>query len=152
MALLDAPTAHDHHPIAAPPHSLAAEESVLGAILLTDATLYGLVIHEGLKPEDFYRRRHAVIYEGMLELYGASEPVDALTVTEHLERMGRLEDAGGAAYIDGLAMATPNAANARHYAEIVKERALLRRVLTATQEIQTSIYDHEGEARDLVER
>src|SRR6478609_4953322 len=73
---------------AAPPHSLEAERSVLGAILLSDKTLYALVIDEGLRPEDFYRERHAVIYESILELYNENEPVDVLTVTEHLRSNG----------------------------------------------------------------
>src|SRR4051794_20059457 len=85
---------------AAPPHSLEAERSVLGAILLSDRTLYALVIDEGLKPEDFYRDRHAVIYQSILELYSENEPVDVLTVTEHLRSGGKLDDAGGAAAVD----------------------------------------------------
>src|SRR5437764_978001 len=82
---------------AAPPHSIEAEQSVLGAVLLWDGALYGLVIEEGLKPEDFYRDRHRLIYESMLALYQESQPVDPLTVTEHLRSRGELENAGGPA-------------------------------------------------------
>src|SRR4030088_2818948 len=81
----------------APPHNLDAEKSVLGAILLSDRSLYALVIEEGLRADDFYRERHGTIYEAMLSLYGESEPVDVLTVTDRLRRMGRLEDVGGQA-------------------------------------------------------
>src|SRR5690349_23026242 len=84
----------------APPHNLDAEQSVLGAILLSDRALYALVIEEGLRPEDFYRERHGVIYQAMLELYNQSEPVDVLTVTDLLRRAGKLEDVGGQAGVD----------------------------------------------------
>jgi replicative DNA helicase len=72
----------------APPHSLEAEHSVLGAILLSERAMYALVIEEGLKPDDFYRRRHQLVYEAMLTLYNESEPIDHLTVTEHLRSAG----------------------------------------------------------------
>src|ERR1700761_2913559 len=88
--------------VIAPPHNLDAEQSVLGAILLSDRSLYALVIEEGLRAEDFYRERHAVIYEAMLALYNESEPVDVLTVTDRLRQMGKLEDIGGQASVDEL--------------------------------------------------
>ena len=91
---------------AAPPHSLEAEQSVLGAILLSDRTLYALVIDEGLQPEDFYRDRHATIYESILELYADNEPIDVLTVTEHLRvapRGERLDEALAYEYFPKLA-------------------------------------------------
>ena len=79
-----------------PPHNLDAEQSVLGAILLSDRSLYALVIEEGLRAEDFYRERHGAIYEAMLSLYNESEPVDVLTVTdrlrEHLHTRGTLDE------------------------------------------------------------
>src|SRR4028118_299549 len=86
----------------APPHSLEAEQSVLGGILLSDRTMYGLVIEEGLKAEDFYRDRHRPLYEPTLALYRESEPIDVLTVSEHLRSTGKLEQAGGKAAIDEL--------------------------------------------------
>ena len=81
----------------APPHSLEAEQSVLGGILLSDRAMYGLVIEEGLKSEDFYRERHRLIYEAMLALYRDSEPIDVLTVSEHLaqQRHGSRTPAAG---------------------------------------------------------
>ena len=112
-----------------PPHSLEAEQSVLGAILLSERTMYALVIEEGLKPEDFYRERHRLIYGAMMALYGESEPIDVLTVTERLRSEGNLEPAGGQAVVDGLAAAVPAAAHARQYARIVREHALMRRLL-----------------------
>src|SRR3977135_3207744 len=86
----------------APPHNLDAEQSVLGAILLSDRSLYALVIEEGLRADDFYRERHGTIYEAMLALYNDSEPVDVLTVTDRLRQMGRLEGIGGPATVDEL--------------------------------------------------
>lgn len=136
----------------APPHNLEAEQSVLGAILLSDVTLYGLVIEDGLRPEDFYRGRHGAIYQAMLELYEQSEPVDVLTVTEHLRKKSRLEEAGGESEIHSLAAAVPTAGNVRHYAQIVVENALLRRLLVTTHEIQSSVANREGDPRQLVEQ
>src|SRR3954451_13125354 len=138
--------------LAAPPHDLEAEMSVLGAILISDRTLYALVIEEGLKPEDFYRERHRLIYESMLALYHASEPVDVVTVTDHLRQRGKLEDAGGASAVDALAGAPPSVSAARRYAQIVREHALLRRLLNTTYRIQTEVGERHFAPRDLVER
>ncbi len=137
---------------AAPPHSLEAEQSVLGAILLSDRTLYTLVIDEGLKPEDFYRERHQLVYESILELYAENEPVDVLTVTEHLRSKGRLDDVGGPPAVDALAGAVPAAGNARRYAQIVREHALMRRLLTKTYEIQAQVLNNEALPREIVEQ
>src|SRR3954453_5840906 len=122
--------------IGAPPHDLEAEMSVLGAILISDRTLYALVIEEGLKPEDFYRERHRLIYESMLALYRESEPVDVVTVTDHLRQRGRLDEAGGPSSVDALAAAPPSVSGARRYAKIVRENSLLRRLLSTTWRIQ----------------
>ena len=114
---------------AAPPHSIEAEQSVLGAMLLSDRTHYAFVIEEGLKVEDFYRERHREVYESMLALFTAGESIDVLTVTEHLRSRGRLDAAGGQAEIDALTAAVPAVGNLRQYAQIVRDRALLRRLL-----------------------
>jgi replicative DNA helicase len=136
----------------APPHSLEAEQSVLGGILLSDRAMYGLVIEEGLKPTDFYRDRHRAIYEAMLALYHDSEPIDVLTVSEHLRSTGRLEEAGGKASIDELTGGVPNLGGIRRYAQIVREHALMRRLLSTTYEIQASVLNHQASPRDLVEQ
>jgi replicative DNA helicase len=137
---------------AAPPHSIEAEQSVLGAVLLSDRVHYAFVIEEGLRPADFYRERHRVIYESMLDLYNESEPIDVLTVTEHLRSRGKLDEAGGPAEIDALTGIVPAVGNLRRYGAIVKEHALLRRVLNATYEIQASVHGHEAPPREIVER
>ncbi|HEU0250391.1 MAG TPA: DnaB-like helicase N-terminal domain-containing protein, partial [Solirubrobacteraceae bacterium] len=102
----------------APPHNLEAEQSVLGAILLSDRSLYALVIEEGLRAEDFYRDRHGLIYDAMLGLYNESEPVDVLTVTDRLRQSGKLEEVGGPATVDELTGVVPAAGHARRYAQI----------------------------------
>jgi replicative DNA helicase len=136
----------------APPHSLEAEQSVLGGILLSDRAMYGLVIEEGLKAEDFYRDRHRLIYESMLALYRESEPIDVLTVSEHLRSTGKLESAGGKAAIDELTGGVPGLGGIRRYAQIVREHALMRRLLSTTYEIQASVLNHAAAPRDLVEQ
>jgi replicative DNA helicase len=136
---------------AAPPHSIDAEQSVLGAVLLWDGALYGLVIEEGLRPEDFYRDRHRLIYESMLALYQESQPVDPLTVTEHLRSRGELENAGGQAEVDALTGAVPAVGNALRYGRIVREHALLRRLLAKTYEIQTAVLNRTEQPNVLVE-
>src|SRR6185369_14967155 len=100
--LAPAPPPSNGSPPGTPPHNLEAEMSVLGAILITDRTLYALVIEEGLKPEDFYRERHRLIYDSMLHLYREGEPIDVLTVTEHLRQQGKLDDVGGESSVDAL--------------------------------------------------
>jgi replicative DNA helicase len=136
----------------APPHDLAAEQSVLGAILLSDRSLYALVIEEGLRSDDFYRDAHGRIYDAMLALYGESEPVDVLTVTDRLRRLGQLEDVGGRGAVDELTGVVPAAGHARRYAQIVRENALLRRLLQGAYEIQESVLSSRAAPRELVEQ
>jgi replicative DNA helicase len=135
----------------APPHSIEAEQSVLGAMLLSDRTHYAFVIEEGLKVEDFYRERHREVYESMLALFTAGDSIDVLTVTEHLRSRGRLDAAGGQAEIDALTAAVPSVGNLRQYAQIVRDRALLRRLLAASYEIQASVHGHDAPPREIVE-
>jgi replicative DNA helicase len=138
--------------LSAPPHNIEAEVSVLGAILLSDKPMYQLVIEDALVPEDFYREQHRVIFAVMRELYDEGEPIDSLTVTERLRMGGRLEEAGGDAGVAALAGSVPAAGNLRHYAQIVKENALMRRLLTTAHGIQASVLGHEAAPRELVER
>jgi replicative DNA helicase len=139
-------------PALLPPHNLDAEQSVLGAILLSDRSLYALVIEEGLHASDFYHERHGLIYEAMLSLYNESEPVDVLTVTERLKRSGTLDEVGGAGAVDELTGVVPAAGHARRYARIVRENALLRRLLEAAYEIESDVADSGAPPRELVER
>ena len=136
----------------APPHSVEAEQSVLGAVLLSDKPMYQYVVADNLRPEDFYLERHQHVFGAMLDLYRESEPIDVLTVTEHLRARGLLDAAGGQPEIDGLAASVPAVGNLRRYGQIVKEMSLLRRVLTATYEIQASVHNHDALPKEIVER
>src|SRR3954467_4244551 len=135
----------------APPQNLEAEQSVLGAVLLSDTSLPALIIDERLNPEDFYREAHGRIYQAMLELHGKGEPVDSLMLVEHLKHAGDLEGVGGAAAIELLAGSVPAVGNLRNYARIVKENAMLRRLLHAGYDIQAQVHGHEALPRDLVD-
>ncbi|HLK71982.1 MAG TPA: replicative DNA helicase [Steroidobacteraceae bacterium] len=133
-----------------PPHSVEAEQSVLGALLI-DGNAWDQAA-DVVGAEDFYRPDHRVIFEAMAELVVAGRPADVVTVSEQLERRGQLESAGGLAYLGTLVRDTPTAANVRTYATIVRERALLRRLLSAGRQIASSVFGSEGlSARDLVE-
>ena len=137
-----------------PPQNQEAEVSVLGAILLSEQALDGLLIDVKLRPEDFYRERHRLIFRSMLRLKEKSEPepVDALTVSEELARGGELEEAGGTAYVHSLPNLVPAAANARQYGRIVKEHAMLRRLLDTTRGIQEDVFSFAGEPHELLEK
>src|SRR5919108_328011 len=135
----------------APPQNLEAEQSVLGAVLLSDTALPALIIDERLHPDDFYRESHGRIYQAMLDLHTLGEPVDALTLVEHLKQAGDLESVGGAAAIELLAGSVPAVGNLRQYAGIVRENAMLRRLLHAAYEIQARVHSHDALPRDLVD-
>ena len=135
----------------APPQNLEAEQSVLGAVLLSDTALPALIIDERLHPEDFYREAHGIVFAAMLELHSGGEPVDALTLVEHLKQAGQLDAAGGRAAIDLLAASVPAVGHVRQYARIVRENAMLRRLLRAAYEIQASVHSHEAQPRELVD-
>jgi replicative DNA helicase len=137
-----------------PPHNEEAEASVLGAILLTETALDGVLLEVGLRPHDFYRPRHGAIFQAMIRLKEKATPeaVDALTVAEELRRAGELEKAGGEPYLHSLPTVVPAVGAVLDYARIVKEHSLLRSVLKATREIQDDVTAHRGEARELIER
>jgi len=136
-----------------PPHNLEAEAAVLGAILLSEKALDPVLIDVRLGPEDFYRERHRHIFRAMIRLKERTEPgpIDTATVAAELEGQGVLEQAGGREYVQYLPSYVPVAANAAHYARIVKDHALERGLLDATREIQERIFDAHGDARELVE-
>jgi replicative DNA helicase len=112
-----------------PPQDLAAEQSVLGGMLLSKDAIADVV--EVLSPNDFYRPAHQAVYDCILDLYGRGEPADPITVSAELERRGELLRVGGAPYLHTLIATVPTAANASYYAEIVAEKAVLRRLVEA---------------------
>jgi len=132
-----------------PPHSVDAEQSVLGGLLL-DTQAWDQV-GDSVTADDFYRQDHKLIFEAIGELAAESKPVDVITVSERLERRGKLDDVGGLAYLSTLARDTPSAANARAYAQIVREKSLLRSLVSAGHAIASSVFTEDGTpARDLV--
>ena len=133
-----------------PPQNLEAEESVLGAMLLS-ATAIGAVT-EVLHASDFYRESHGTIYQAALTLYGKGEPVDAITLANELDERSELERVGGTAKIAELAAVVPATSNAEHYARIVKEMATLRGLVRVGQEIQRLGQTRPGATTDLVDR
>jgi replicative DNA helicase len=137
-----------------PPHNEEAEASVLGAILLTEQALDGVLLEVGLRAGDFYRPRHQLIFGAMIRLKEKAEPeaVDALTVAEELRRAGELEKAGGESYVNSLPTVVPALGAVLDYARIVKEHALLRSILVTTRQIQDDVLSHRGDAKDLIER
>jgi replicative DNA helicase len=133
-----------------PPQNLEAEESVLGAMMLSPGAIGA--VSEVLSPFDFYRESHAKVYRAALDLYGQSEPVDAITLVDALEQRGELEDVGGRVRIHELATVVPATANAGHYARIVHEMATLRGLIRAGSQIAQLGWDRPGETSDLVDR
>jgi replicative DNA helicase len=134
-----------------PPHSIEAEQAVLGGLLL-DPTAWDHVA-DVVRQEDFYRPDHRLVFEGIGALASNGKPCDVVTVSEYLERVGRLTDAGGLAYLGTLARDTPTAANVRAYAQIVRERSLLRQLIKVGSEIASSAFSEEGlTARELVDK
>ena len=112
-----------------PPQDVAAEQSVLGGMMLSKDAIADVV--EALKGTDFYRPAHELVFEAILDLYGRGEPADAVTVAAELTKRGELGRVGGAPYLHTLISSVPTAANAGYYAEIVRERAVLRRLVEA---------------------
>ena len=127
-----------------PPHSIEAEQSVLGGLLLNNALYFELA--DKLAEADFYRADHQLIYRAIGELIGANKPCDFVTLTEHLRNQGRVDEAGGPSYLASLAVDTYSIANVLAYGEIVRERAVLRGLIAAGSDIGDLGYRPEGRA------
>lgn len=125
-----------------PPHSIEAESSVLGGLLLDNGAWDRVA--DLLNDSDFYRYEHRLTYSAIAALVNASKPADVVTVFEHLQNLGKADEAGGLAYLNSLAQYVPSAANIRRYAEIVRERAVLRKLVAASDEISTSAFNPQG--------
>jgi replicative DNA helicase len=133
-----------------PPQNLDAEESVLGAMMLSPGAIGA--VSEVLDAGDFYRESHAKIYRASLSLYARGEPVDAITLVDELEERGDLEGAGGRERIHELAALVPATANAGHYAKIVREMATLRGLIRVGAEVARLGWERPGEAAELVDQ
>ena len=126
-----------------PPHSTEAEQSVLGGLLLEN--LAWDKCSELLTDSDFYRHEHRHIYGAIGSLIASSKPADVITVFESLQSLGKAEDCGGLAYLNALAQSVPSASNVRRYAEIVRERSVLRKLISASDEIATTAFNPQGQ-------
>ncbi|MGB3437137.1 MAG: replicative DNA helicase [Actinophytocola sp.] len=135
-----------------PPQDLTAEQSVLGGMMLSKDAIADVV--EVLRPNDFYRPAHQLVYDCVLDLYSRGEPADAVTVAAELERRGEIRRIGGAPYLHTLIATVPTAANASYYAEIVAEKATLRRLVEAgTRIVQLGYSGAEGaDINEVVDR
>lgn len=132
-----------------PPQDLDAERSVLGGMLLSKDAIADVL--ETVRGQDFYRPSHELIYDAILDIFGRGEPADAITVADELTKRGNLQRAGGQAYLHELMQAVPTAANAGYYAEIVAERAILRRLVEAgTRIVQMGYGQGGGEVEEVV--
>jgi replicative DNA helicase len=131
-----------------PPHSIEAESSVLGGLLLDNGAWdrMGDLLVDG----DFYRHEHKLIYAAVGGLINASKPADVITVFERLQSLGKADEIGGLVYLNSLAQYVPSASNIRRYAEIVRERSILRKLVSASDEIATNAFNPQGKAVDKI--
>jgi len=127
-----------------PPHSVEAEQSVLGGLLIDNSAWDRAA--DLLTESDFYRFEHKHVYTAIGKLINASKPADVVTVFDELTSIGRAEECGGLAYLNALAQSVPSAANLRRYAEIVRERAILRKLVATSDEIATAAMNPQGRA------
>ncbi len=133
-----------------PPQDNEAEMSVLGSMLISKDAIAEVI--ESVRGVDFYRPVHETIFDAMIDLYGRGEPVDPITTTAELQRRGELVRVGGAPYLHTLSASVPIAANAGYYAEIVRDKAVLRRLVDAGTRIAQMGYTGEGRVDDVVDR
>src|SRR5215469_1493869 len=133
-----------------PPHDLAAEQCVLGGMMLSKDAISDVL--DVIKSHDYYRPAHQIVHEVILDLYGRGEPADAVTVAAELTRNGDIGRVGGAVYLHTLIASVPTAANAGYYARIVRERAILRRLVEVGTRIVQLGYAGDGDADELVDR
>ncbi len=131
-----------------PPHSIEAESSVLGGLLLDNGAWDR--VGDLLVDSDFYRHEHKLIYAAIGALINASKPADVITVSEQLQNQGKTAEMGGLAYLNSLAQYVPSASNIRRYAEIVRERSILRKLVSASDEIATNAFNPQGKAIDRI--
>jgi len=125
-----------------PPHSIESEQSVLGGLLLDNAAWDRIA--DFINADDFYRYDHRLIFQTIIKLISASRPADVITVYEALNALGRSDEVGGIAYLNALAQNTPSAANIRRYAELVRERGVLRKLITVADEISGNAFNPQG--------
>src|SRR6266576_3302056 len=135
-----------------PPHSIEAEQGVLGCVLLSPGECMGVCIGKFKSgPELFYDLRHRHLYELLVEMYDHRDAIDLLTVQQRLKDRNQLEAVGGLAYLSSLPDAVPSAANRGYYADIIREKHLLRRMIQTCTDVVGRVYEHEGEVDALLD-
>ena len=132
-----------------PPQHIEAEQSVLGGILIENYAINKVM--ETLKPDDFYRDSHRKIYKALIDLSERDEPADSITLTNELKNSGHLDSVGGASYVASLIDLVPTAANIEYYAKIVKEKAILRKLIQTSTEIITQSYEDRGDVEGFLD-
>lgn len=132
-----------------PPHSVESEQSILGSILLDKEAI--ITVSETINPDDFYKEAHKIIYESMIKLSNKSEPIDLITLTEELKKQGHLDDVGGISYITSLSTIVPTTSNVKYYADIVKEKSVLRKLIKVSNDIINLGYDGSTKIEDVLE-
>lgn len=132
-----------------PPHSMEAEQSVLGSMLLDKESVAAAT--DFLRGEDFYAQSHKEIFEAIIEVFDQNEPVDLVTVVEQLRQRGTLEAVGGVGYVNDLSMAVPSTANIRYYVGIVEEKSILRRLIAACNDVIRESYEAREEIEMIVD-
>jgi replicative DNA helicase len=131
------------------PNNLEAERSILGAILLDDTAVLSVI--DNLKPQDFYLESHRRIFEKMLDLANNSQPIDLVTLKEELQRANEVESVGGAAYLASLTDGLPRAMNIEYYAQIVRQKSTLRRLIQISNETMSRSYQDEEPAQEILQ-
>lgn len=141
----------ERSPLKIPPQDLAAERAVLGSILIKSGLIEELADY--LRPEDFYPEKHRAIFRAMIELFNKSEPIDTISLSSALEKNGVLERIGGSTYLAELSAEVPSAANATYYAEIVKNKSVLRRLIDSADTIMDLGYgNHQEDTDSIIDR
>lgn len=146
----DTPQKHQFSGVRLPPQAIDAEKSVLGAMLLDKDAIIKII--DILTPEDFYEDRHGLIYEAMLSLFEKRRPIDIVTLSEVLESADQIKVVGGSSYLADLVNETPSAANIVHYAQICRDKAVLRRLIGVAGNITELGYDENGETSDTLDK
>ena len=131
-----------------PPHSVESEQSILGSIILDKDAI--ITVAETILPGDFYKEAHKIIYESMLKLNNNNEPIDLITLIEELRKEGHLDSVGGISYLTSLSTIVPTTSNVKYYANIVKEKSVMRQLIKASNEIINLGYDGSVDVEDIL--
>lgn len=133
-----------------PPHSVESEQSILGSIILDKDAI--ITVAETINPSDFYKEAHKIIYESMLSLNSNNEPIDLITLIEELRKEGHLDNIGGISYLTSLSTIVPTTSNVKYYANIVKEKSVIRQLIKASNEIINLGYDASTDVQEILNK